>query len=630
MVRVNAFPLLLAFFSLLSLFCKADEYDQKCEEIESLASIAGQLYNRGKTAEALAKLEESEASFKAARDLNPKEPQAYVSIATAMLNAQRFDKSIRYWNEAGSLVQAGSVRDWTAAQAKWAKYGKISVLRDKVYASGQGNLTRALKLMERQLAIYPTFPTLHFDKARALVMLSNVRDGAVGEALRSFEESTLTTFEAWRAGQRAASTVDAHCCGTCGGVVLDWSGHLTKRTQPDALQAVEWFRLSGDGERYGGVDDKKYRDGNAFVARFSNVAIAGDDGFILDEQGCWMFLPSSARWSSGPANVQMLEVWRGPTSPQPSGAPHAWHDHNRGRLTNTGRTGAVRRVNKLASVVQFASVSFFHFVTEVIGRLLILRSAGIFDDPEMKLLAPQIAGKNNFPAQVMDLLAKDLIDADRVIWWNAISGPADVRLRVKTLNFADWLSPAELGEDGSHCATPRSVLNLVWSSMLGGVSTKLPDSTALRSLIWMSRWGEAMRSELVGESELTRALAEVAKEALPQLEFITFRSANGGLVKEINVFQQARVVVGVHGGGFTNLLFAPTDTIAFELGFTSPFAGHYRHLAAAMGLKLVTINLSTDVRGMGVRKIEVNAGTQDVIDVVREHLAMGLTKHPEL
>lgn len=611
-----------------------DAYDRKCDEIVMHSSLAGQLFNAGRKEEAIAKLEAAEASFRAAKKLRPTEPQAFVSIATTMLNAQRFDESIQYWQEAAKLLPKGRAQDWATSRATWAQYGKVSTERDRIYAHGQGNVTQALELMQRQLDIYPAFPTLHHDKATALVMLSALREKSVGEALLEFSEAQESTFRAWRAGLRATGA--SKCCAECGGVVLDWPGHFSAG-HGGALTAVDWVSHPADGQPYGG----HFLDGRAFIARFegkagsSSVAVAGGDGIIVDELGCWLFLSSSSRWAQGPRNLQMLELWSGPPSPQDADPPLAFHDHGRGQFPNGGRTMKVRTERKVASVVQFAAASFFHFVSEVLGRLLILRRGGILDDTEVMVVLPKVAGmgskaaakgateRKGFAGEALDMLAGDIIAANRAIWLRT-DGPPDVRLRMQTLFFADWLPPAEPGSDGSHCAAPRSVLQLTRSALLEAVDgTGLGQSKDSRNLlIFISRAGQSMRGTLKNEAGLEAGLRSLAKSTRPSLEFVRFASEPRSLHEQVSLFRRARVVIGVHGGALTNLMFATAGTKVFEVGFESPFAGHYRHVAAAMDLVLTLLPLSADARGMGADRVELAGdGVTGALAVVQSVLS---------
>merc|ERR1712086_974009 len=87
----------------------------------------------------------------------------------------------------------------------------------------------------------------------------------------------------------------------------------------------------------------------------------------------------------------------------------------------------------------------------------------------------------------------------------------------------------------------------------------------------------------------------------------------------VAAFAKARAVVGVHGGALANILFCPSDAVVFEIGFSTPFAGHYRHLAAALGLKMVLLPLAANDRGIGANDISLADSTQ-AVNTIREVL----------
>ena len=87
-----------------------------------------------------------------------------------------------------------------------------------------------------------------------------------------------------------------------------------------------------------------------------------------------------------------------------------------------------------ASLIQFAGTSHFHVLTEVFGRLLLLRDARVLQDPATRLVIPKPSG---FLAAGLKMLTAGLgIAEDRMIHWTR--GPSDVLLRAEKLYFADW------------------------------------------------------------------------------------------------------------------------------------------------------------------------------------------------
>merc|ERR1712194_621525 len=197
-----------------------------------------------------------------------------------------------------------------------------------------------------------------------------------------------------------------------------------------------------------------------------------------------------------------------------------------------------------------------------------------------------------FVTQALQLLAVGLVSAKRVISMRQ-GGSPDVRLRVETLYYANWASPVALGRDGSHCATPRSLLTSLRGALADGHAISKGD--AAPSLLYISRAGQSMRAKFAEDVVMREGLKAIAGEASPALTFRIF-GGEGSLKQQASIFRDARAVVGTHGGALTNLLFCSPSTLVFEIGFESPLSGHYRHLASALGIRNVHINLKVDAR----------------------------------
>merc|ERR1712039_22875 len=128
-----------------------------------------------------------------------------------------------------------------------------------------------------------------------------------------------------------------------------------------------------------------------------------------------------------------------------------------------------------------------------------------------------------------------------------------------------------------------------------------------------------MRGNLKGESALKKQLKQVASQVKP--ESLAFKEFDGKLppAATAKLFRRAAAVVGVHGGALSNMIFCSKDVKIFEIGFFTPFAGHYRHLAAALGLELTMIPLAVNERGLGANEVRVE-NAENVVDVIRKSL----------
>ncbi|CAE7232543.1 unnamed protein product [Symbiodinium sp. CCMP2592] len=567
-------------------------YNDYIDRIEKRTSDAIALHRSGETAKALRTLNEVRDSFHSAVKLDSKKPDAYVTFAQSMLSCNQLEDAVHAWEGAVQRIDRKKephLFDWAAGRLRWTRYGLVSMQRDEVYAGGQGDLQASLKLIEKQLEIYPGFPNMHHDLATTRVMVSELKQDSniTAQAVESFRQAQETAFEAWKAGllERKRSKNCDH-----GSLVYDWT----------QIPADAGFGVSVDY-----LGKKAPADSEGYVATFKDVALSGDDGIIVDEQNCRIFLASAGLAVNLAANLQLLEVWGDPATPYSSGPRWKWYDYSQGRAPEHGSWEKPVKVSKVASVVHFAATSHFHVLTEVLGRLWLLVSHGVLADPEMHLVLPKPFG---FLAAGLKLLTQGLdLPSKRMIHWT--SGPNDVRLRAETLVFANWKPAVKFGDDGGHCPTPGPLLRGLHSALQPLAAAAKPAPPAL---IFIKRKKGDMRSSLQDESWFTGQLKQLAT---PTLQFQVF-DGSAKPKRTAQLFARARIVVGAHGGALSNILFCPEDVEIFELGFRTPFAGHYRYLSKMLNLRMTLLPLVPDSRGIGSQDIAF-ANLEEALEVIR-------------
>lgn len=87
-------------------------------------------------------------------------------------------------------------------------------------------------------------------------------------------------------------------------------------------------------------------------------------------------------------------------------------------------------------------------------------------------------------------------------------------------------------------------------------------------------------------AELRRALEKEFDDRYPVVVF----PSNPSVQESICMFQNARIVVGIHGAGFNNLLFVRPGTIVVQIGNEELASwGEYRHLAIQRGARFVPL-----------------------------------------
>jgi capsular polysaccharide biosynthesis protein len=126
---------------------------------------------------------------------------------------------------------------------------------------------------------------------------------------------------------------------------------------------------------------------------------------------------------------------------------------------------------------------------------------------------------------------------------------------------------------------PRMRLGIDW--LRARVADHMSPPALARDLLLVSRRDSTLRV-MHNEAEL--------EQALTPLGFTTFVAGEAPVTEQIRAFSRARVIVGAHGAGLTNLIFAPPG--AFVLEIATPGSANmddFRFIARAMGQRNVTL-----------------------------------------
>jgi capsular polysaccharide biosynthesis protein len=144
----------------------------------------------------------------------------------------------------------------------------------------------------------------------------------------------------------------------------------------------------------------------------------------------------------------------------------------------------------------------------------------------------------------------------------------------------DWLR-TNLTRPGTELASSRYALQRL--RRLLHVPPARPES---RSVLLISRAGDQLSGErsriLLNEDELVLSLRAVAADH--GLRFDRFRASEETFEQTVAKFAAAKVIIGVHGAGLSNMLFSPVDCAVVELAMATPRHRDYMHLSQALDL----------------------------------------------
>ena len=317
------------------------------------------------------------------------------------------------------------------------------------------------------------------------------------------------------------------------------------------------------------------------------------------------------------------------------------------------------RYARLASIVGYASTEFFHFLFESLPRLALLLPA-LEADSRLYLVVPattsQLSRAVGFVARLLRLVLPGAwFDAQRVIGYaDEGAAPGERLAAEEAMVWADWQGVQAADGSPTHCLTPRRALQAAAAlvadarhatqegpggaakhatSMAHGQSEEGGDAVARPSsqdklsqiksnqakpeeaagtagrpyLIYAARRGVSMRA--LGETDEVALLAILQRVAAANsLLLHVFDGAEMLIEEAIDLFASATIVVGVHGGALSNILFCRPGAMLLELSVQSSVARHYEHAAVALGLRYASVPLAADQRGVAAANVSLPEG----------------------
>jgi hypothetical protein len=278
---------------------------------------------------------------------------------------------------------------------------------------------------------------------------------------------------------------------------------------------------------------------------------------IVDSSGRPLFFPFKKRWSlrSSLSHLDLLFAKSG--------------------------MGAKRKVALLGS----SQISFYHFVTEVVGDWWFLKQMGYRE--------------SDFAAIVVHGHRKD--------WQEEILDMLRIPARKRRYHFevkerhVDLVVPYRT--KGDAVSAPSWMCDALWSELGRGLVNR-----AGGRKIYVSR-KDASRRRMINEAQMTESLKSLGFE-VRQLEGMT-------IAEQQELFGSARVVVAEHGAALTNIVWCPPNATVVDIHPTVPAMPCFKILAELRGLHYIPIFVAQS-KVLERDDWSITAGAMDrVLDAVR-------------
>ena len=681
----------------------ADDYEALCDRMVEQYQLAARYHNANRFDDEQRATVAGMEAFARAVELDPNGPQAYLHQGTFLQNTHRFDEAIEQWRAVRPLVATISSRapgggSWKAfidGRETVARIGRAAVARDAAYQEGQGNISAALGHALELVDIAPRAPHFLFE-AGTIAWVDARETAAVDVACGLLERSQAAAAAAAAAFVRRdrAQRDPRAAVGASGGRVCPDAATLlharnlsvlgrAASTLADAAPAAGegWDALlAGQRLRVAGSHGTAYvaslegpaglYGGEGIVAAVRESAVSGAglglrkalraEEHAVAAAACPLLIFGGASW---PFQALHKAFWLSEETWRTDGAVKLY-DHTAaggsgsrsGTWMRLGPQPARSTYPRLASLVNYASTDFYHFVLEGLGRLALLLPV-LLADPSLQLAVPttrtKLAGGQGFVAQLLQLaLPAGFAPARLVPYADEGDAPGE-RLRASSqIVWADWPSvssddgfvwPSVSSDDGfgfgradgrtngrpTHCLTPAPVLRAAAAMVARAWEAKHPEVHAAEfearpALIVAVRRDVSMRNLApADEASLLSEMRNLAAEV--HWELVVF-DGSAGIAGSVPLFRRARAVVGVHGGALSNVLFSAHDSagngrvLLVELTVASRIAAHYAHAAAALGLRYQAVPLVDDGRGVGASSVRLPEGAAHAVaELVAEH-----------
>eukprot|EP00658_Telonema_sp_P-2_P041572 TRINITY_DN29754_c0_g1_i1.p1 TRINITY_DN29754_c0_g1~~TRINITY_DN29754_c0_g1_i1.p1 ORF type:complete len:666 (+),score=140.52 TRINITY_DN29754_c0_g1_i1:28-2025(+) len=481
---------------------------------------------------------QSQERLLAALSLDPTSSRAYSMLGRGHVATKRYYDAHPYLVEAVSL-NPGNVPAYNNLGVVFEKTGHLdealslyttATLLSPGLVETYNNIANIYTLKQQpQNAIknYMVALTLQPDRGMTAYNLGTIHaeNGDFSKQEHYMVRSQRIFLHKWNA-TAPASTL-SNCQGQSRRLVRHWHGERSVRisaADPSISIPAHTFGFpkphNGTLDNLGpnpAHDHLVFHEPRSFVAvlKGPGLVVEGRDAVIHDR--CRLFLPIHDRYI--PLHDQLL---------LPPGV----------EVSFSVREDVV--LEEAGTVLQMASNNYFHFMAEVLPRLLLL-------EPSLPPSTPILLPDKPFVSQFMEALGL----AGRVV----IPYNVSTRYRVSTLYTADWRPTSE--RPGAQFFAPQWLLQRLRSRLLAPSQS----APSLPTVVLISR-NDTEHRRVTNEWSLKRALQA---RLGPAVQVKLHVGANSTVDNTRASFRNALAVVGAHGAGLANIIFCPHKALVLEL-----------------------------------------------------------------
>lgn len=220
------------------------------------------------------------------------------------------------------------------------------------------------------------------------------------------------------------------------------------------------------------------------------------------------------------------------------------------------------KIKTAISCLQYNSWGFYHWLIETMPRMV----ATMHND--IPLLLPD-------KGFVKDFIQTFFPDT------KAIFVPAGISVYVNTLYMVDWDAVSRYRSYGNYeFLVPRKILRCAIRKM------KLGFPRSQNKVVWLSRKNVKCR-RCLNDDEIVSGLRHVISDPY---ELVVLTPEDYDVKKTVELFAEAAVVIGIHGGALSNMIYCKRGTFVIEIGMKEAFYySYFKDLADTLGLRHVRI-----------------------------------------